>query len=175
LADRVRARLASRLPGRTIETRDARTLLIRSPDGSTHTLSLDNVALACEKSAADCEQAIEHHVGATAEMLSDHGQDEKAENVFAVIKDANYLEELRRNMARSPPRRQAGNQLVPRPFAADLSIVYVFDLPRSTKLINHDALAKLGLDEAGLDALARKNLKDALKTLPHAPIAPGSR
>src|SRR5262249_9476605 len=40
---------------------------------------------------------------------------------------------------------------------------------------NRDALAKLGLDEAGLDALARKNLKDALKTLPHAPIAPGSR
>ena len=53
-------------------------------------------------------------------------------------------------MMASPADKAAENALVSRPFAADMFVVYVFDLPDGMRMLNQGDMASLGLDAARL-------------------------
>src|SRR4029077_11749128 len=94
--------------------------------------------------------------------------------VRPVLKDARWLASVDDAAKTAPPDQQAGNRLVRAPFVADLSVVYVFDLPDGMRMLNERDRESLGLAPPAIDALARKNLAEALPgSLPEVELEPG--
>jgi uncharacterized protein YtpQ (UPF0354 family) len=168
LAARVRRQIAANHPELKVTRPDPMTFRVQDAAGHQVTLGLDNLRLQCETRPAECDHAIAVTVGSLPTQFQVAASEQLGgrETVRAVLKDAKFVEMMRQQIARSPRDKAADNALVIRPLAGDLSIVYVFDLPTSTQLINHGSLHRLGLSEEQLHALAMKNLEAALTTLP---------
>jgi len=162
--------------------RDARVvdrfhLVLTRSDGTEIQMRLDNLWLDCVQRPDACDQSVARSLLTSGEGQGTDPSLATKENVRAVLKDPLWLANTRRmfqERAKSPEDAKA-NEMVTRPFAAELSVVYVFDLPDGMRMINRRDLAALKLDDAGLHDLAVSNLEASLPPLQFQPVAPGSK
>lgn len=145
-------------------------------DGTEYQMHLDNLWRDCAQRPDACDDSIARALRAGGEGQGTDDSFVKQENVRAVLKDPQWLENAQRAFkdATTSPEKAKESEIVRRPFVAGLSVVYVFDLPDGMRVINRGDLARLKLDEAGLDALAMKNLEAALPALQFDRVKEGS-
>ncbi len=132
-----------------------------TPAGSgTHDLYLHNVAGGCARDRRDCHR----HVAAFVENMSASIKEEAApverSMVRAVLRHDAYI-----GQARKVGTRIAGAEPIVQPFAGDLWMVCVIDLPHGIKILNLRDMKKLGLSVGEAFALAQQNLSAGLKPL----------
>jgi len=149
------------------------TIEVATKDG-TLTFSLDNLWRMCEKGSEECEGAIERTLRSLAQGQAFDKAAVAAANVRAVLKDRGWIESAAQLALKGPKDKAESNTIVSRPFAADIWIAYVFDLPDGMRMLTRGDLAQLGLDEDRLHALALANLEEALTDIPHEPLGDGS-
>lgn len=143
-------------------------------DGTEYQMYLDNLWRDCEQRPDACDESIARAVRAGGEGQGTDDSFSRKENVRAVLKDSQWLAGAQRafQVQAMSPEKAKEREIVRRAFAADLSVVYVFDLPDGMRIINRGDMAGLKLDEAGLDALA--NLEAALPALQFDRVKTGS-
>ena len=172
LAHRVQAKLASAMPGVTIDIVDDSTLRVKRSGGAEETLSLDNLRLICTNDARNCDGAIDRLVTNTAALKGEAPPlDRKA--VRAVLKSREAIETVRALVAKTPPDKRAGNEPCTEPFGGDLFVFLVNDMPDGMAMLRHSDLETLGLDPTQARALAQTNLKAALTAVPTEPAGAG--
>src|SRR5262249_1844777 len=101
------------------------------------------------------------------QSFSDLQAPAKPENVRAVLKNDQWLAEVAADVARSPKEKIEENGVVARPFAGNISVVYMLDFPKGMSTISRGKMRELHLNEAQLHELAIANLEKALTTMPH--------
>jgi len=145
-------------------------------DGTEYQMYLDNLWLDCAQRPDACDDSIARAVRAGGEGQGTDDSFSKKENVRAVLKDPQWLAGAQRAFQEkaTSPEKAKESEIVRRPFAAGLSVVYVFDLPDGMRIVNRGDMAQLKLDEAGLDALAVANLEAALPALQFDRVKTGS-
>ncbi|MEO0322574.1 MAG: hypothetical protein AAF447_06435 [Myxococcota bacterium] len=145
------------LPGMDVSWEPG-TVSLSRPEGATARVSLDNllVAMAHAGSEEAALGVLESFVASTVEAVAAGDRSIDPAEVRAVLKPLAWLRAL-------PPDAPAPQT---RPFGGELVVVYVRDLPRSLRLLGPGDLQELGLDGAGLDALARANLRAAFPGAP---------
>jgi hypothetical protein len=174
-SERVAAR-ARRQPGvRTVRVTDRFQLTIAPAKGEDVRMYLDNLWLDCQSRPEACDDSIERALRLHGGQMFDDAF-VKGETVRAVLKDRLWMENVDKVMkaAHKSGDKDADNALVSRPFVADLSVVYVFDLPDGMRMISHGDLTKLKLDVDGLHKLAVANLETNLPPLSSEPIDAGA-
>jgi hypothetical protein len=140
----------------------------------THEMYLDNLCRDCAAQGGKCDKGIDRALRLATQGQAYDAAYLKAESVRAVLKDPVWMRNTDKLMAQTTPDKVEGARLVRRPFAAGLSIVYVFDLPDGMRMINRDNMRELKLDEDGLHALAVKNLEAGVPVPVGAPVEAGS-
>lgn len=172
LAHRVQDRIHAKLPAATVNVRDSSTLEVKLGEQAA-TISLDNLAMICQRSPDQCDEMIDRYV----QNLASLGEAEKPvapDELRVVLRSRQTVEDNKRAiLEKSPPDKVADNQLVTFPFVGDMMLVLVRDMPEGIGLMNHGALAKMPLDEAKARAIGTANLEKALGSLPTEPAAPG--
>ena len=145
-------------------------------DGTEYQMYLDNLWRDCAQRPDACDDSIARAVRASGEGQGADDSFVKKENVRAVLKDPQWLAGAQRasQETATSPEKVKESEIVRRPFAASLSVVYVFDLPDGMRIVNRGDMARLKLDEAGLDALAVANLEAALPALRFDRVKTGS-
>lgn len=145
-------------------------------DGSEYQMYLDNLWRDCAQRPDACDDSIARAVRASGEGQGTANSFVKKENVRAVLKDPQWLAGAQRTFQEeaTSPQKTKESEIVRRPFAVGLSVVYVFDLPDGMRISNRGDMAQLRLDEAGLDALAVANLEAALPALHFDRVRTGS-
>jgi Protein of unknown function (DUF1444) len=174
-SERVAAR-ARRQPGvRMARVADRFHLTITPAKGEAVQMYLDNLWRDCQNRPETCDDSIERALQLHGGQMFDEAFI-KGETVRAVLKDRLWMENVDKvtKAAHKAGDKAADNALVSRPFVADLSVVYVFDLPDGMRMINHGDLAKLKLDVDGLHRLAVVNLETNLPPLSSEPIDAGA-
>jgi uncharacterized protein YtpQ (UPF0354 family) len=68
------------------------------------------------------------------------------------------------------PTTAAGNRLLRAPFAGDLSVVWVLDMPESMALVSQSNLSQLGMTQEAVAERAKQNLDACCGTLPVQPV-----
>ena len=145
-------------------------------DGTEYQMYLDNLWRDCAQRPDACDDSIARAVRAGGEGQGTDDSVVNKENVRAVLKDPQWLAGAQRASQEkaTSPEKAKESEIVRRPFAAGLWVVYVLDLPDGMRIINHGDMAQLKLDEAGLDALAVANLEAALPALHFDRVKTGS-
>jgi hypothetical protein len=173
---RVAKRLRETRPGLEVTVAARFHIQTRNADGSRNDVYLDNLWRECQAQGGDCEEAIGRHVRLSGQFTPDLDSYVKAEAVRAVLKDREWLANVREmTKKKGPPEKARENEIVSRPFAGDLFVVYVFDMPDGMRMVARGDMAKLKLDEAKLEALAIANLEATLPALTFELLEPGSK
>jgi len=149
------------------------TIEVTAKEG-TMTLSLDNLWRLCERGGEECDGAVERTVRSFTQGHTFDNSAVATANVRAVLKDRGWIESAAQLALKGPKDKAESNTIVSRPFAADIWIAYVFDLPDGMRMLTRGDLAQLGLDEDRLHALALANLEEALTDIPYEPLGDGS-
>lgn len=144
-------------------------------DGTHQQLLLDNLWRLCQARPEGCDAETERYVAHGVEGLEATDAFVRAEMVRPVLKDRQWMENVRRLMADAPPEKAAGSSVVSRPFVADLFVVYVFDLPDGMRMLSRADMDALKLDEERLHELAMANLDRAAPEMAAEALEPGSR
>ncbi len=141
-----------------VEIVDARTLRV-DPAGAARTLNLDNAwREARGKGAPTLERVVQHYL----RLLDDAGEGDgvDADHVVPAIRAVAWLEELQAQ------RAQQGDLVAPvrhEPFAREIVLTYVFDLPDRMAFLSPEEGDDLAATWAGLHDLAVGNLWRALR------------
>lgn len=158
----VAERLRKEVEG-TVRVSAPRTLEIGRPDGTTSTVSLDNLWRDCSLRPEDCSDSVERFVRAISQhRKADLGLSREA--VRATVRSKAWLDEF----------AKAGETPVARHLVGDLWKVYVFDLPDSMAGVRQKDLENLNITEEELDSLALANLENAITDFPHEPLEESS-
>ncbi len=172
--ERVAKRLREQQPGTSVVVKERFHLQTTTREGGPNDVYLDNLWRECQMEGADCDGAVDRHVRLSAQLGAELASYVKPETVRALLKDREWLDNVRGMVKKEPGEKAPENEIVSRPFTAEIFVVYVFDMPDGMRMIGRGDLAKLKLDEAGLHALALANLEAALPALTSAPVEAGS-
>jgi hypothetical protein len=162
--ERVAAAMREASPDATVTVTAPRTLEIRFADGTSSTQSLDNLWLQCTNHPETCDSSTERVVRVVAGRQATSSSAVSRERVVATVKDRAWLDGV----------ENSGVKPIARPFAGDLSKVYMLDLPDAMRLVVMGDLKTLKVTEDELDALAMDNLARQLTAFPHEPAGEGS-
>ncbi|MFZ5476137.1 MAG: hypothetical protein ACOZNI_05125 [Myxococcota bacterium] len=138
--------LRERLPGVEVASPEPLSVTV-GPPREQH-LHLGNIRKSCPPGQRALAKALLHHVRAMLDSKAEAGP----EQVLPVLRSEGLLEQV----------PAGATPLVTRPFAADIVVAYVFDLPDAMRYLNVHDLEALGVDPEGLHALALANLARAL-------------
>jgi uncharacterized protein YtpQ (UPF0354 family) len=166
LAERVRDALVKKAPGLKVVIKDQDTLQAKAGEWEAE-ISLDNIRISCNSGESSCSQAINAVTSNVAQQLASRQEPEQfsPDQIRLTLKDRDWLGQVDRKQKEAFPDKAAENHLVREPLAADLSVVYVFDMPTGMRMLSVRDLASLKLDQVQVAALARKNLKAAFPKL----------
>jgi uncharacterized protein YtpQ (UPF0354 family) len=160
LPQRLAARVKKAFPEAKVSVEPEGTVLVKIGETET-TLGLDNIRLRCATEVA-CEEALDQSVKnlrAFAPAAADAGKVAlDRSKVLLTLKTTAFLESIDAMMKQKLPEKFASNRLPRTPLAGDLVIVYVLDSDTGMRMISQQDLDDDGLDLAGVDALAKKNL-----------------
>jgi hypothetical protein len=173
--ERIAARLREHQPDTTVAVKTRLHLELVAKDGTSQQMFLDNLWRHCQADPQGCEESIARSVRQAGSGLGATEAFLKAEFVRPLLKDREWMENVRRTVEEGPPDQAAGNAVVSRPFVADLFVVYAFDLPDGMRMMRRVDLAALKLDDQGVHALALANLERAVPELKPEAVQPGSR
>ncbi|HWA93242.1 MAG TPA: DUF1444 family protein [Terracidiphilus sp.] len=142
--------LEERLPGTKIEFTGDTALRVVSPSGKESTTYLDNLWLKFKGGHEDRREILERYVRFAASLNSPPVAITR-KNIVATIKDSQYISYL------SPEAKTVTEHL-----CGDIYVVYAVDLPETISGLGREEMAKAGVDESELRALAVKNLERIL-------------
>ena len=171
--ERVARLVRERNPGTSVTVKERFQLQMKGADGGAHDLYLPNLWGECQDPGASCDLAIERYLRLVSQESGATDAYVKPETVRAVLKDREWIE-ASRGLFQGKPDAKAGNEIVHRPFVADLFVAYVFDMPDGMRVISRDDMGKLKLDADGLHRLAIANLQASLPAITDEPAEPGS-
>jgi hypothetical protein len=160
LTDRVARELRATAPNANVRIKAPLTISVRYPDGTPAEIRLDNLWQECMARPDNCDGSIQRVVRSAAEGQGGTSFRPQREAVRATLKDQLWLDQT----------RQRKLPVVSRPFAGNVSTVYVFDLPDGMRMVSPDELKTLKLSEDELDSLALANLAKALPDFPCEPV-----
>jgi hypothetical protein len=172
--ERVAVRARALQPGATVVVKERLHLEVTVKDG-TRQMFLDNLWRFCQANADACDESMARSVAVVAQEQATSDTFVKAEFVRPILKDREWMENVRQMMKDGPPEKAAGNAVVSRPFVADMFVVYAFDLPDGMRMLNRSNLAELKLDDEQLHGLALANLEKATPAMTAEAVEPGSR
>jgi len=154
-----------------VEVVDEREVRVYASGGSEKSSIsyLDNLARICADDETVCDEGVQRFARTAVQMA--HSTEASAPvdptRVRAVLKDDAYIEHVNELMAEQMKDDAGpGAELAARRFVGDLWIVFVEDSPESMRMIRADDLEKMKLDDAGLEALAMKNMREAMPNVP---------
>jgi len=164
LTERVAQEIREEAPHANVRITQPLEISVRYPDGTETTLQLGNLWQDCTARPDNCDGSIRRVVRYAAQGQGAAGFQPQRETVRVTLKDQLWLDQVRE---RKLP-------VISRPFAGNVSKVYVFDLPDGMRMVTPDELKTLRLSEDGLDALALANLAKALPDFPCEPVGDGT-
>ncbi len=171
---RVAARMRDSQPAVPVTVKERFRLEFTGSDGTQHQMFLDNLWRQCQTNPESCDESIRRSVALATQSEDASQAFVKAEFVRAILKDREWMENVRQMMKDGPPEKAAGNAVVSRPFVADLFVVYAFDLPDGIRMMSRTDLGALKLEEERLHALALANLDKATPEMTTEAVQPGS-
>lgn len=132
-------------------------------DGEKRIAYLDNAYSEYRLSPKDAKAIIKNYLTSFRELLSATDQHYTKEQVFPVIKDQRYLQQITELFKQQKPDEEP-------PFVYEklnkvLYVFYAFDTEHSIRFLKTEDLDELGLKRTELLALAKKNLKRALPSI----------
>jgi uncharacterized protein YtpQ (UPF0354 family) len=141
--------LQERFPKYSIEFVGESVLHITNPEGKELTTYLDNLWLRYKDGSEDRRDLIERFVR-FAEQIGAPAPPVARENIVAIIKDAQYMEQFTN-------KRAVADHL-----CGDLWAVYAIDEPERTGVLMEEKLSESGIAREELRALAVSNLQKIL-------------
>jgi uncharacterized protein YtpQ (UPF0354 family) len=141
--------LQERFPKYSIEFTGESVLHITNPEGKELTTYLDNLWLRYKDGSEDRRDLIERFVR-FAENIGVPALPVARENIVAIIKDAQYMEQFTK-------KRAVADHL-----CGDLWVVYAIDEPERTGVLMEEKLSGSGIAREDLRALAVSNLQRIL-------------
>jgi hypothetical protein len=121
--------------------------------------NLDRVFAYCKRAQGDCEPAIEDYVNAVVHVHKDQSARPQSEMVRLAVRRAQTIQ-----AAQASTGAQAGT-VQPRPLVDDLVTLPVLDSPRAVRMLSVSDNGHLGLSEAEVYELGKKNLRATLRPL----------
>jgi uncharacterized protein YtpQ (UPF0354 family) len=139
----------------------------RGTDEHDLRISLDRVWAACQANAPGCETAARDFVKKSVRTLRMNGKPATRDDIVAVLRSRTYVDAVG-----GPSTTQA----IIEPFAGDLFVVFMVDLPDSMRSLTPNELAGIVPDPRSLPAIAVANLASRLGHLTDAlaSATPGS-
>ena len=174
---RLRDALTAGVPGIVIARGEEGVLVVKRGAETVMELTLDPIVRACAKSPEECDSVISNTVTVVKKSVAVAGTDEQRPPADKRLlrltpKPAEWLTSAD-EMTKRKPEKAADNRIERQPFVGELSWVYVIDQPEGMEVVNHESLARLGLDQPTLHALAVKNLETEFPVLELTELGPG--
>jgi hypothetical protein len=136
----VRERILAALPGATVAVEGPSTLKVRVKPGGDRVeamLPLDDLRLQCAKGERDCADGIEATLANLAEAQATFSQPPGGASALQRPlhpEDPESLAQVEKRWSGGRPDPQAENHRLKEPFAGDLSILYVLDMPKGMRV-----------------------------------------
>ena len=162
-ADKFTAYMADRfsdaLPSVKASIKGPLELEVVSPKGRQQVF-LNRVWDFCERDRRNCRKEVDSFLANMPSVVLETTDDSKPSDIRVVVRPSAYVEQLRKLGA-----DRADYKGVFRPFAGDLWMICVLDMPHGVATLNQAGLAKLHLTEDEAFALGLKNLTATLAPL----------
>jgi uncharacterized protein YtpQ (UPF0354 family) len=129
---------------------DTDTYRASTADGAEIQIYLGNAYLEYRNSPDEKDDIIQRHVGSLAILKNEGDAGISPDQIVPVVRDVGYLTAL--------PWNDADDRVVYEPIAADLVMLFAFDLPDRIMSMQERHIGELGLDGTDLAALAKGNL-----------------
>ncbi len=135
LEERAASRLRSRIADHSVQVTGRNRITLLGPDGYEQELFLDTLAAACASQPASCDLELTAWIDRTGRRSQARGDPLKLDRLRPMVFNEQQAREL---------------QLESEPLAGDLVVVLVQDTDRSSRVVDVEGLAPLGvsLDEA---------------------------
>ena len=146
-------------PGSKAKVAGPLRLNLTLPDGG-HTIFLDSIWHGCESDRRRCRKNIADFVANVTAAQKEEAAEIRPADIRAVVRTADYAAQARQAAAGRPERAP-----IVRPITGELWMVCVGDSPHGVRVLQHADLAKLGLTDEQVIALALKNTAAALRPL----------
>ena len=131
-----------------------RSLRVEFADGTSNSISLDNLAVNCRNNPGGCDEFIRRMVAGMTENRDRTKADPSALRI--VLRGDQYVRQIGELIARSPKPEE--NRIVSKPFMAGAHLVYMIDTPNTMIPLSQAGLKELNLSPEQLHAVALKNL-----------------
>lgn len=152
---------AAENPGAKIEATGPLVLALTPAGGAERQISLERIWNYCAGNAGGCAEAIAVYARNLSATFREDSRPIDRSMLRVVVRPNDYADAARRAIAAGKPDAVP----VVRPFAGELSLVCVADLPHGITILNRGAIAKLGLSEDEAFALGIRNTAAALPPL----------
>ena len=141
--------IEERLGGRDMQFIEDAGLTFTTATGKTQTTYLENVWRECREGVEPRAVIVERYLGSLGSL----GDDDNAtrDQIVAIVKDSEYVSVLGKD-----------TNVALEHVAGDVWIVYALDLPKSTRTLSTNEMAKLDVTREELRPLALENLKRIL-------------
>jgi uncharacterized protein YtpQ (UPF0354 family) len=146
--------------GQKVEMAGPLELTVAAPDGSTHTVHLDNLIQTC--AANPKHQADE--IARFAEVLTNLSTDDPTlpKDVVPVVRDRTFATEMEQSMRERAKPDGPKPELFFEPLGADLIVLYVKDDPQTSRYLLKEDIEELHLAGQTLRELGLENLRRIL-------------
>ncbi|AKF02935.1 hypothetical protein DB32_000083 [Sandaracinus amylolyticus] len=147
-----------RASGLAVHVAAPRVLTVRTAQGDSE-ISLARPYASCVREPADCDAITSEYLASVAAMVRRSAEDGAA-------RPERLRLALRHEETIAAYRAQLGDELIARPFVADLHVVVLVDFPESARPLLRSELPSITLDEEQAYELARRNVLEELGPMP---------
>jgi uncharacterized protein YtpQ (UPF0354 family) len=157
--DYMAERFAEAVPSAKVTVKTPLQLEVVVSNGP-HTVMLARVWDFCERERRNCRKEIDDFLSNMPAAMVENADSAKPSDIRVVVRTVGYAEQLRL-IAKDHP----GHEGIVRPFAGDLWMICVIDMPHGISQLTRDQMTKFHLSEDEAFALGLKNVAAALPPL----------